>query len=218
MQNQTGAAYTLNIKRIVCGAYQANCYLVNLKGREDAFLVDAGDDYPLIEKSIECSGVALTDIMLTHGHFDHVLSAGRLAARFGARVHIHPFDEGMLKSAEAALYDPRASRQPFEPASADAPFEVTERCALSLCGVNMELIYAPGHSPGGMCFYCPENGVVFTGDTLFEDGFGRTDLAGGSVKQLRRSLKKLLSLPVSTIVHPGHGYSTLIERVIEGFA
>jgi len=207
---------TLNVHRIVCGALEENAYLVFLSEREDAFMIDPGDNYEVLAEAIRASGKKLTHILLTHAHFDHMICAPKVREATGAKIMLHSFEAAALSDERLNVYNPLC-REPFVPFEADEVFSFLESGSVELCGITLQVIYTPGHASGAVCYYLPEHETLFSGDTLFEDGFGRTDLPGGSVHQLRRSLGKLLKLPEDTMVHAGHGASTLIRRVVAGF-
>ncbi len=190
----------LHIERLCVGFYGENAYLAYLDGREDCFVVDPGDRADLIAGAIARAGRSLTHILITHGHFDHILAARDLREQTGARVLIHALDAQMLLD-PAPLKLPPEAQPLFHPLTADERLQEGE---LALCGLLAQVIHTPGHTPGGACFYLPAHRAVFTGDTLFRHGFGRTDFAGGSTAQLRQSLLRLLQLPGDVMVYPGH--------------
>lgn len=195
------------IQTIVCGPYQENAYLLCPEGSRGAVLIDPGDDLPLLKRRLSESGRMLKGILLTHGHFDHMLSAQPLSKITGAPVYIHEEDAEMLcddaKNAYDALSASQRSPVDFEADALGAEIEIA--------GIGFQVIHTPGHTRGSVCFYDAENGVLFSGDTLFCAGFGRMDLYGGSPSQMRASLRKIFALPGKTRVLCGHGYETLID-------
>ncbi len=207
----------IQVQTLITGPLEENAYLISRADLDNLLLVDPGDDYQALSAAIQASGKHLSDILLTHGHFDHMLSACRLQKETGCKVHIHPLDAPFLSDASLNLADPQLMRGQFEPMQADALFSVLEEKDVEISGYALRLLYCPGHTPGGVSFYFPESDVVFTGDTLFSNGFGRTDFPGGSITQLRRSLKRLLKLPKQTIVYCGHGPSSTVGAISEGW-
>ena len=203
----------IRIETIVCGAYQENAYLVYDEARGDALIIDPGDDAPLLISAITESGKSLTDILFTHGHFDHIMGAGALVERYGARVHIHPLDEGMLASAEASLLDMTAPHGEFIPVKADMLYPIEESFSLDVCGMRFTGLHTPGHTPGGVSLILTEADALFTGDTLFAYGYGRYDFKGGNVRQLMTSLSLLLDQDKRLTVYSGHGEADSLSRI-----
>lgn len=185
----------MKIERIVCGAYAENAYCI-----DGELLIDPGDDLPALARL--AGGIKA--ILLTHGHFDHMLAAEELQKRTGVPVYVHPLDAPMLSDASLSAYNPEVSSLPQPGHIACTAYPE------SLFGFRV--LHTPGHTPGSVCLYREEEKVLFSGDTLFQAGFGRTDLAGGSMHQLLSSLRTLLALPRDVRVYPGHGESTTIDE------
>ena len=194
------------IKTIVCGAYQENAYLLLSENSRDCLLIDPGDDLELLKKTIAESGRVLKAILLTHGHFDHILAAQPLMQITGAPVYVHEKDNEYLSSGYLNGYNPACSVQPmpqnFEGDALEDRFDLGD--------IHFEILHTPGHTPGSVCYYDAANNVLFSGDTLFLAGFGRMDLPGGSPAQMRTSLRTLFNLPANTTVYCGHGDPTTI--------
>lgn len=192
------------VQTIVCGAYQENAYLLCPEGGSDCVLIDPGDDLNALKTAL--AGKTLKAILLTHGHFDHMLSAQPLAQITGAPVCAHPLEQEMLSSIHLSAYDSMTASQPC-PRDFEADDLADE---ISVCGISFRVLHTPGHTTGSVCFYDAENSILFSGDTLFFAGFGRMDLPGGSAMQMRSSLKALFELPGNTRVLCGHGPETTI--------
>lgn len=202
------------IRQLELGPLQANAYLVYRQGRDDCFIIDPGDDLDTIERAVSTSGRRLTDILLTHGHFDHILAAAPLRQKHGAKIHVHPYDAHMLMVAGASLYNPSWCRLPFVSAEADAPYPAgDENWPLFVCGINLTGFRTPGHTPGSVCLLDEENKVIFTGDTLFANSYGRTDFPGGSDEEMRASLMRLLHMDRSLTVYSGHGEADSMDAI-----
>ena len=154
----------------------------------------------------EGQGLGL-QILATHGHLDHLWGAAWACEQWHTPVLMHEADIPMAKAMQAQydLFGIGGTPVPF-------PLEPITNTSLPLgrAGVGFSLLSTPGHTPGSVCFYFPEDGVLFSGDTLFQMGYGRTDLPGGDIRQLWRSLDLLLALPPETVVYPGHGAPTTI--------
>lgn len=185
----------MEIKRVVCGLYQANAYVIDGK-----YLVDPGDDIAALRKAVEKPEA----ILLTHGHFDHMLGVEPIQKECGAAVYLHAADAGMLTDERLSAYNPDASvlKQPKKIIRSDYPDEI----------FGFKVLHTPGHTPGCICLYNEKEGVLFSGDTLFRAGYGRYDLPGGDVNALVNSLNMLLMLPGDTMVYPGHGEKTTIKE------
>ncbi|MEG1605276.1 MAG: MBL fold metallo-hydrolase [Clostridia bacterium] len=196
----------MNCKRLVCGLYESNAYLIFAKDGRSAFLIDAGDDLAGLLSAIDASGARLQAIVLTHGHFDHILAAKGIREKTGAKVYIGAGDAPYLADQLLNCYDEQVSRAAFAPMEADELIGVPGReGVITLCGYDLRVLETPGHTPGGICLYCEEEKALFTGDTLFARGYGRMDLPGGSERDMVRSLKKLLALEDDVTIYPGHG-------------
>ena len=185
----------MKIEKIVCGAYAENAYCI-----DGELLIDPGDNLPTLARL--AGGIKA--ILLTHGHFDHMLAAEELQKRTGVPVYVHPLDAPMLSDASLSAYNPEVSSLPQPGHIACTAYPE------SLFGFRV--LHTPGHTPGSVCLYHEAEKVLFSGDTLFRAGFGRTDLAGGSMHQLLSSLRTLLALPRDVRVYPGHGESTTIDE------
>ncbi len=195
----------INIRAVYCGPIQENAWLAWRDGRRDCAVVDPGDDYPGLKREIGEMRVAA--ILLTHGHFDHVMAAGRLAQDTGAPVYIAAEDMEMVNDAGLNGYQLMMGRERMDcPPVCAQPYED----ALSVAGLDFRILRTPGHSRGSVCLYLPGDRVLFSGDTLFEAGYGRMDLHGGSPTAMARSLKALFTLPPEVRVCPGHGGETTI--------
>lgn len=197
---------SISIQTIPCGAYQANAYLVGAANRKDCALIDPGDNLTGLKAAIEKSGRSLAAILLTHGHFDHMLAAQALSQETGAPVFIHSADADMLNNPQLNAYSEEAATLPA-PRDMQAQFYGD---TLTVAGLAFEVMHTPGHTKGSVCLYLPAARALFSGDTLFQAGFGRMDLYGGSPAQMRASLKALFAMPPETDVYPGHGPATSI--------
>ena len=187
----------MKFKTVTVGLYEVNCTLA-IDGA-DAWVVDPGADEEAIVKAAEAEGAKISGVLLTHAHFDHIGAIPGIKARFpDAPVYVHPSDE--------VMFGHPFNRLPPEYPSFPKPAGVVDARKFPLA----EVIETPGHTPGGVCYYFKEDGVLLSGDTLFAGSVGRTDFPGGSMTTLVESLKKLKALPDGTKVIPGHGPSTTI--------
>ncbi len=202
-----------SIQTIVCGTYQENAYLLMPDDTKECIVIDPGDDIASIRDSIVESGRMLRAMVLTHGHFDHMLSAQPIARATGAQVYCHADDIPMLNDAKLCAYDRNACALPCPDALHAQPYADE----IDLCGIRFKVLHTPGHTPGSVCLYDEENKILFTGDTLFCAGFGRTDLPGGSNSRMRASLFALFALPKDVRVYPGHGEDTTIGAEVRRY-
>lgn len=179
------------LKKLVVGMYQANCYIIGCKETKEGAVIDSGDEVTRIVNEITRAGLTIKYILLTHGHPDHVGGAYELKRIVNAPVLIHKKDAvGLRFQPDGYLYDGQE---------------------IQVGDYALKIIHTPGHSPGGICIYAP--GVVFTGDTLFAGSIGRSDLPGGSHKQLIAGVvEKIFTLGDDLRVYPGHGPHTTIGR------
>lgn len=188
---------SMKIDTLILGPVQTNCYILYNEGSEEALVIDPADDAEKILEALD--GKRPTAVLLTHGHFDHT---GALYAFADTPIYMHPSDEVMLTDAvwsAGTMIDDTAPR----PA---ATHFVQEGDRLYLAGLDIQVLHTPGHTLGSVTYAIGD--ALFTGDTLFCRGFGRTDLPGGDRAALYRSLRRLIRLEKNYIVCPGHGDPT----------
>lgn len=203
----------LLIDRLVLGAYQTNAYLLRREGSSAAVVIDPGDDVPALDEALNRFALRPEAVLLTHGHFDHLLGAHHIKQAYGARVYIGEADAPALTEEKISLR-PADALTLFEPTPPDGLLTEGE---CEFAGIRFRVIPAPGHTMGGVCLLAEDDGMLFTGDTLFAGGFGRTDLYGGDWTQLYHSLKRLLALDGTLFVLPGHGEGSTLDAIKRGF-
>ena len=206
----------LDVRMFTVGPVQENSFLVRPEGGDRAVLVDPGEEAPKLLGAIEAVGVQLDAILLTHTHFDHVGAVAPLARHTGAPVYCPELEVPVL--ANIMDFVPWAGFGPFESYDADETVAGGER--LTLAGLEIDVIFTPGHSPGHVTYSIAAEQALFSGDVLFQGSVGRTDLPGGDHATLMASIGQLLdALPDETSVHPGHmGLTTLgAERATNPF-
>jgi glyoxylase-like metal-dependent hydrolase (beta-lactamase superfamily II) len=195
------------MKRLVVGPLEANCYILWDSSDPSAVVVDPGHDGEVIEREVKKQGLELKYIINTHGHFDHIGATGYLRDRLGVKLAIHAKDVPLLEAATV-----QGSYFNVETPPQRAPEVFLEDGTLIEAGpISIKVLHTPGHTLGGVCLYVEDEGVLFTGDTLFAGSVGRTDLPGGSFETLMRSIReKILPLGDSVRVFPGHGPDTTV--------
>ena len=199
----------MEIKKIVTGVYQANCYVIMDKNTNEAIVIDPGGNVDDIVRVIDSLKAKVKYILLTHGHSDHTSGVAELKSITKAVVCISKKDEDLIAKG-AELFGPLIEE--------GADKLLKDGDIITISNLKIKCLDTPGHSPGGMSFLI--NNSAFTGDTLFEGSIGRTDLTGGNFNAIINSIKsKLLCLDDETIVYPGHGSYTTIgnEKLYNSF-
>ena len=207
----------LNIKCFECNMLQENCYVVSDETKE-CIIIDCGAFYEKEQKAItqyiEAQGLKPVDFIATHGHVDHHFGDRFVYEEYGLKVKVHQADAFLMQ-----LLQEQAEAFVGVKLSDDFP-SVGEYLNLddiiSFGTHQFTLIETPGHTPGSVLFYCQDEHVAFSGDTLFHLSIGRTDLQGGSMFQMIQSLRTLSQLPDNTKIYPGHGEPTTIGTELAG--
>jgi hydroxyacylglutathione hydrolase len=189
------------IRQMTVGSMTVYCYLVVCEKTRKAMLIDPGGDEDDVLAMIKREGVSLEYIVNTHGHPDHVCANGPIKKATGAPIVMHEKDADFFGRPEVDQYFSMLGL----PVSPKPDKLVKDGDILQVGQLSFEVIHTPGHTPGGICLYSAPH--LFTGDTLFVGGVGRTDFPGGDLRTFMHSIReRLLSLPDETIVWPGHGY------------
>ncbi len=188
----------MTIHTLPLGFLQTNCYIVS--SAESCIAIDPGADAELVLAFLEETKLRLDAVLLTHGHFDHVGAVEALAKRTGCEVWIHENDFSA------------PNRQFFPLADTDIPeiFFFEEGDCFDFAGLRISILETPGHTDGSVCICIGD--AMFAGDTLFANSIGRTDLEGGNMQLMQRSLLRLKNLEENYTVYPGHGPKTSLER------
>ena len=196
----------LDLQKCIVGSVFTNCYFLKNKETEEMLIVDPGDNADRIEqKVLEMQGRPVA-ILLTHGHFDHILAAEEIKKKYNIPIYA-------CAKEEKTLQDPRINLTAFHMSSYTLKADVylKDLQVVELAGFSIQMIETPGHTLGSCCYYLKDEGVLFSGDTLFCGSVGRTDFPGGSASDIVNSLHRLLeALPDDTEVYPGHDTSTTI--------
>lgn len=190
----------LQVEHLVLGQVATNCYLAMNRDTRELILVDPADEAGRIRRKVQEMGGIPAAILLTHGHFDHIGAVDELRRVYGIPCYASEAEAEVLSSPEWNL-----SRMFGHPLTVEADVLLKDGQELTLAGKRIRVLHTPGHTKGGACYYFPEDGLVFSGDTLFAGSVGRTDFPTGSSSVLVRSVReKLFILPEETIVYPGH--------------
>jgi glyoxylase-like metal-dependent hydrolase (beta-lactamase superfamily II) len=193
----------IRVETFVVGEFEANCFVVSApKGQ--CLVVDPGAEATRIVPFLEKNNLSVAAYLLSHGHPDHVAALWDMNRIHPAPYAMHPADASWAFSEANQMPPfyaaPRRPRAPFR--SLDAIRDLHE------AGLRVTVLATPGHSPGSVCFFLEEHGLLFSGDTLFCGSIGRTDLPGGNLPNMQASLRTIAALPPSTLVYPGHGPPT----------
>ena len=190
----------------ILGMVGTNCYLLCNMDIKECVLIDPADSQDEISRMIDESGCSLKGILLTHGHFDHIMAADAVRDKYGVKVYASCDEKNTLEQPHINLGEAYGLKLSVK---ADVWHKDGE--ILKLAGFDIEALHTPGHTEGGSCYYIREIGVLFSGDTLFCGSVGRTDFPGGSMSEIVRSIKEnVMVLPDDTKVYPGHGEGTSV--------
>jgi glyoxylase-like metal-dependent hydrolase (beta-lactamase superfamily II) len=216
------------VERVVVGPWKTNCYIFS-STKKECIIIDPGGSDAEIASRVDVLNMVPVGIALTHGHVDHLAALGKLRDSYAARgyrlpIAINPSDRRFLGTGGRETHRENLEflgldEMSFFGVDADELPKADVRLKEGNRVFDMDLVVleTPGHTPGSVCFYAEKEGILFSGDTLFFDGVGRSDLPGGSEKKLRESIqKKIAVLPPETRVFPGHGPFTTVEREKRG--
>lgn len=207
----------LTVQTLTVGDLSANCYLVS--DSDQCLVIDPGDDADFITETIIAKKLIPKAILLTHGHFDHVLGCLELKLNFNLPIYLNEKDNKLYSSAnQSALHWLKKKTLKVPPIDQF----IKEGDEIKVGAEKLTVIETPGHTPGSICLFSTfplskgepkgvSNPILFTGDTLFADGVGRTDFSYSKPLQLTESLDKLSKLPGETIIYPGHGQAVLLS-------
>ena len=203
----------MKINHYVVGMVQTNCYIVINDETKECFIIDPGASGKQLAEKMRQDNLTPVAVLLTHGHFDHAGAAKTLAGEFNIKVYAHEAEAETLRSPEKNVSWMINCKESY-----DADVFLKDEEVITLAGFGIKVLHTPGHTEGGCCYYVAEEGVVFTGDTLFAGSVGRTDFPGGSMSQIVRSVQEKLltlneagNLETDIMVYPGHNDPTTIE-------
>jgi len=190
----------MKIEQYCVGQVGTNCYFAVNEDTKELLVIDPGDSAQMLAGKIRQKGLKPAAVLLTHGHFDHAMAAQELAELFDVKIYAHEAEKNTLEQPGLNVSAMIGRRDSYH-----ADVYVKDKEVLDLAGMEILVLHTPGHTEGGCCYYLEKERVLFSGDTLFCQSVGRTDLPGGSMKKIVRSIKeKLLVLPEEVRVYPGH--------------
>jgi hydroxyacylglutathione hydrolase len=190
----------MHIKTIIAGPIETNAFVVGDEGSHEAIIIDAPpDSAEQIMDAVRDGGYTVSLIVLTHSHYDHVIDAAKLKQETGAPLAIH---EDAMQQVRLSI---EAGQAPYTEDEIGPDRYLSEGDEIAVGALRFTVIDTPGHAPGQISLYEESEQVVFGGDTLFPGGYGRADLPGSSMEETRASMQKLLALPDTVTVYPGHG-------------
>lgn len=183
-----------------------NCYILTDSATGAIAVVDPGVYTSALEELLRSEGIEqLKYILLTHGHFDHICGVYELQKNFGGAVMIHEADSNCLESTEWSLCD---SVEGYSQTTMSPHRQLVDNDSFMLGETEFSVMHTPGHTKGSVCYFA--DGKIFSGDTLFKVGIGRTDLPGGNLRTIVNSLRRIGELTEDYYVYPGHGESTTL--------
>ena len=196
----------MDIACCVLGMVQTNVYIAVNRETQELFIVDPADRADVIIRKIKETGACPAGILLTHGHFDHIMAVDDLKNAYHIPVYAMKDEQDLLASPMANMTIYRKNSVAIVP-----DMMMNDLDTFRVAGFDIQVLHTPGHTPGSCCYYIKDEGVLFSGDTLFRCSCGRTDFPGGSMQNMQKSLHRLLSsLPEDTAVYPGHESFTTI--------
>ena len=197
----------LEIKKLVLGMVSTNCYIVSNQETKEAIVIDPADEAGRIVSYIRNEGLELKAILLTHGHFDHISAIPELTTTYPVHIYCHEREKEVCEDPAKNLSGIMGRKE----VAMIPQVLLRDEQQIELIGCKIKVLYTPGHTQGGVCYYFPEEKILFSGDTLFMESVGRTDFPTGNPVTLIRSIQeKLFVLADDVKVYCGHGPSTSI--------
>ncbi|MDR1687496.1 MAG: MBL fold metallo-hydrolase [Clostridiales bacterium] len=194
------------VTTIALTEWQANCYLISNTQTKETIIADPAGDFPKIQKKLAELNLTPIAVFLTHGHFDHIMAAREVCDTYGVKIYAASAEREILSDTSMNL-----SGMYGKTTALEADIWLDDAQNITLAGFNIRVIATPGHTSGSLCFYFENENILISGDTLFKDGIGTTQLPTGNLPVLARSIKeKLFTLAPETVVYPGHGGKTTI--------
>ncbi|MCF0132771.1 MAG: MBL fold metallo-hydrolase [Blautia sp.] len=196
----------MTLQKCILGSVSTNCYFGKNNESGEMFIVDPADYADrIIAKVSEMQGKPVA-VLLTHGHFDHILAANEICRYYRIPIYAHHLEQDMLLDPSVNM-----SAYSFEQCSIKVDKPLEDLQMIEVAGFSIQVLHTPGHTKGSCCYYLEDESILLSGDTLFYGSVGRTDFPGGSSEEIRMSLHRLVdNLPEDTVVYPGHDITTTI--------
>lgn len=188
------------------GALSTNCYFLVNEDTKEVVIVDPADNTNEIVKMIEEKQYVPKAVFLTHGHFDHILATREICNKYGIKCYAHEAEVDIAKDNQLNL-----SSYFMGPFTLNVDETFTDNEKVDIAGMHFEVIHTPGHTKGSCCYYLRDEGILISGDTIFNESVGRTDFPTGNGRHLLLSIKeRIFTLPDETRIYPGHGDETTV--------
>jgi len=201
MSTNVNESMRLDIQTVVGGPLDVNTYVVGTAGGDTCIVIDPGAEAERVAQAVGMRRVCA--VLLTHAHFDHMLYANHWLD-MGAKLYVHQLDSAAITNSRLNLCGMVGAKLQLPMAD----IQLVEGDVVNEAGISMTVLHTPGHTPGSVCYLCGD--ALFSGDTLFYGSYGRIDLPGGSMSQMRDSLVRLYQLDAGIVAYPGHGGKTKI--------
>ena len=200
----------MKFERLVVGIGETNTYILYDENTLEAFIIDPGDEGNRLIQYIHKKFLKLQGILLTHYHYDHIGAVKELKEKYQCPIYAHKKEVQGLKDPEI-----NHSKSSYHKSiSIDVDKALAHGDMINIGDITLEVIHTPGHTPGGICLKVKDGNIVFTGDTIFSDDLGRTDLEGGSEDLLKKSImNKISQWSDDVVIYPGHGEASLMGKV-----
>ncbi|GAA4654518.1 MBL fold metallo-hydrolase [Anaerocolumna aminovalerica] len=196
----------MKIETYVLGPVMTNCYFAINEDTKETIIIDPADKAEVLIQKINKETLKPVAVLLTHGHFDHILAASEIAVNFHIPIYASKEEKELLETPSLNLSVSLGKNISLTPTML-----LNDKDIIKLAGTEVNVIHTPGHTSGGICYLFKESKILFSGDTLFEGTVGRADLPTGNLNTLLDSVNhKLMTLPDDTTVFPGHGESTTV--------